>query len=889
MTSKGTHPEVARRQTRTTTVRTTPNLYLRQARAEQCLSQDELAERLGTTQVTISRWERGLTRPSPYYRRKLCEVFDLTPAALGLVADEHEEGDLAGEGRDATVSVAALPRIHEPTMLIPPLSPYGLVGREALVETLARRLCDLLPGAAYALYGLPGAGKTALAIMLARHPEILERFPDGVLWAGVGHMPNIPGLLASWGTRLGMTAMEMRQFTRADHWARAIHAAIGERRMLMVVDDVWSVRDAVAFKVGGPGCGHLITTRFAAIALELGGENSSAVRELSQEAGIELLERLAPQVVASAPGEALHLVQSVGGLPLAITLLGRYLRVQSHGGQQRRLRAAFERLRDAEERLRLAAIFSPVEQSPNWLASTPISLQAAIEVSEQHLTATASRALHALAVFPPKPSSFSEEAALAVCVANAEETLDVLLDADLLESAGSGRYMLHQTIADYARLGLGEGIVRERMVMFYCAYVERHLSDYAALDQESANVLAALELAHTERMAETLVRYVCLVAPFLLARGLYAIAETHLRRAHDAAVELCDDVRLAQIWMYLGYVAELRGDLAQAESLYETGIQVARRTAQSETLCALLARRGEAIIARGHYLEAEPYLVEGIALARNLGDHQRLGVLIRLLGEVADCGGASVRGDALYLDALHHAQAVHDDENISALLQNLGAKAVQRGDYAEADGYYAEGLMHARAIGHRQRMSALLNNMGALACLRKRYEEAETLCGESLNLARAIGHPVRTNNALQNLGVVARERGAYKEAERYLGEALAIAREIPHVFLISETLYEWSQIYARQRQFERASMMLGEALALAEEVGAQEVMSQIHYGLARVAAATGDLAEALRQGQRSLEMFDAMQHEQSGTVSEWLDALRREMHAQRSASLPSSW
>lgn len=882
MANKRTTAEIMRRQTRTTAVRTTPNLYLRRARAEQCFSQDELAERLGTTQVTISRWERGLTIPSPYYRRKLCEVFDMPPASLGLVEAERrdmegrEEGVPAGDDEDVMVSVGAAPRAYGPTVVTPPLSPYGLVGREALVEMLARRLCDSPPGAACALYGLPGAGKTALALVLAHHPQLRGHFPDGVLWAGVGHTPNIPGLLASWGARLGMSAMEMRQFTSADSWARAVHAAIGGRRMLILVDDVWSVRDAVIFKVGGPGCRHLFTTRFAAIAIELGGENSSAVRELSQEAGIELLGRLAPKVVESAPDEALHLVQSVGGLPLAITLLGKYLRVQSHGGQQRRLRAAFERLRDAEERLRLAAVLSPVEQPPNWLASTPISLQAAIEVSDQHLTTTASRALHALAIFPPKPNSFAEEAALAVCAADAEETLDVLLDADLLESAGSGRYMLHQTIADYARLGLGEGTVRERMVTFYGAYVERHSSDYAALDQESANVLAALELAHTEGMTTILVRYVCLIAPFLLARGFYAIAEMHLRRAYDVAVELRDDLGLAHIWMYLGYVAELRGDLAQAELLYETGMQVARHVEQSETLCALLARRGEAIIARGHYLEAESYLVEGIALARNLDDQRRLGVLTRLLGEVADCGGASVRGDALYLDALQYARAVHDDENISALLQNLGAKAVERGDYAGADDYYAEGLVHARAIGHRQRISALLNNMGALACLRKRYEEAEALCQESLDLARAIGHSVRTNNALQNLGVLARERGVYTEAERYLGEALSIARGIPHVFLISETLYELGQISLRQRQFERASALLGEALTLAEEVGAQEVMAQIYFSLARVAAATGNLAEAVRQGQRSLEMFGAMQHEQSGTVRAWLDMLRHE-------------
>ena len=36
----------------------------------------------------MGRWERGETSPGPYYRRKLCKVFDLSPWELGLLPED---------------------------------------------------------------------------------------------------------------------------------------------------------------------------------------------------------------------------------------------------------------------------------------------------------------------------------------------------------------------------------------------------------------------------------------------------------------------------------------------------------------------------------------------------------------------------------------------------------------------------------------------------------------------------------------------------------------------------------------------------------------------------------------------------------------------------------
>jgi transcriptional regulator with XRE-family HTH domain len=62
-----------------------PNERLRQARSLKGWSQAELAEQVGTSFEIVSRWERGVTAPSPYYRERLCAVLSQSAGELGLL------------------------------------------------------------------------------------------------------------------------------------------------------------------------------------------------------------------------------------------------------------------------------------------------------------------------------------------------------------------------------------------------------------------------------------------------------------------------------------------------------------------------------------------------------------------------------------------------------------------------------------------------------------------------------------------------------------------------------------------------------------------------------------------------------------------------------------
>jgi DNA-binding XRE family transcriptional regulator len=70
-------------------------LLLMQARLSRGWTQQQLADLIGTTPQTVSRWERGIATPGLYHRGKLCALFGLSLAELGcsLEASTESEAD----------------------------------------------------------------------------------------------------------------------------------------------------------------------------------------------------------------------------------------------------------------------------------------------------------------------------------------------------------------------------------------------------------------------------------------------------------------------------------------------------------------------------------------------------------------------------------------------------------------------------------------------------------------------------------------------------------------------------------------------------------------------------------------------------------------------------
>lgn len=430
-----------------TAVKSAANEQLRWERLRRGWSRAYIAEQIGVADPkTIGRWERGDAFPSAYFLQRLCALFAMPAEELGLC--QHESQQPLAESTPAAPYFTPASIFCDPAL--PPAHTEKLIGRDQLFAQLKARLSGKAGPALAALNGLPGVGKTALAVSLAHDSEIQQHFSAGVLWACLGPDADLLGELKRWATLLGIEESTILHAESVEDWTRAIHARIGSRSMLLVIDDAWTCQEALAFKIGGPNCAYLLTTRIPAVALYFGGAGAIAVKTLDEKQSLALLARFVPTIVEQAPAETRALARLAGGLPLALQLMGMHLQAHAYSGQPRRWRAALERLKQPAERLQIAMPRAPLERQMGLPADEPISLLNEIELSYRLLSPQAQQTLLTLAGLAARTGSFSEEAALALNGVTLE-TLDTLLDAGLLASAGLGRYTLHQTIVDFAR------------------------------------------------------------------------------------------------------------------------------------------------------------------------------------------------------------------------------------------------------------------------------------------------------------------------------------------------------------------------------------------------------------------------------------------------------
>ncbi|KES03158.1 regulatory protein [Streptomyces toyocaensis] len=232
--------------------------------------------------------------------------------------------------RATAATGAAADRAGPPAPAELPPAPTGFTGREQEVARLTEALTGRCPGpAVHTVTGMPGAGKTALALVTAHRAA--ERYPDGQVHLdlrGSGPAPLDPAdalgeLLRLLGVPAGRTPGTL------DERVRAYRTRIAGRRLLLVLDDAHGERQVRPLLPATDGCAALVTSRSGLHALDAVGRTT--LGPLPAADARALFEKLAGGSRASAePGAAAGIVRACAGLPLALRIAGGRAAARPH-------------------------------------------------------------------------------------------------------------------------------------------------------------------------------------------------------------------------------------------------------------------------------------------------------------------------------------------------------------------------------------------------------------------------------------------------------------------------------------------------------------------------------------------------------------------------------
>ncbi|WP_170176078.1 CHAT domain-containing protein [Lentzea flaviverrucosa] len=360
--------------------------------------------------------------------------------ATNVVGAVVQAGDVHGDIR-IRVSQPQRPAVQPPRQL--PSDVLGFSGRETEIEALDNLLGnapDTGPVVISAVSGMPGVGKTALAVHWAH--RVRHRFPDGDLYLDlqgydVGQPVSAEDALASL-LRTVVGGDEPLPPGLSERAAR-FRTALANRRMLVVLDNARSP-EQVRFLLPGTGSSFVLVTSRDSLAglVSRHGAHRLDLDLLTPAEAVALFGVLVGERAMAEPAAARLLCEWSGLLPLAVRvtaeMVNRYetetladLATELAGVQQDRLE-----LLDAggDDRTAVSAVFS-------W--------------SYRQLPDDAARVFRLVGVAPGHALDIFAVAALAgMELAVARKAVRVLLQAHLVERLDKTRIHIHDLVRSYA-------------------------------------------------------------------------------------------------------------------------------------------------------------------------------------------------------------------------------------------------------------------------------------------------------------------------------------------------------------------------------------------------------------------------------------------------------
>jgi Tfp pilus assembly protein PilF len=751
----------------------------------------------------------------------------------------------------------------------PPLSPgviaptgmpraASLIGRDAVLADLMAKLRAGATMGIFALRGMGGVGKTALAAeAVARLASERGVFPGGAAWISCETLTGSEGLAELWGRVARALGLE-QVAARPDPQTRraALASALTQReRLLLALDNIEPGLDADAALDTLAVDGHtalLLTARHAVAPHRLTPIEITPLEPPDARALFaQQLQKHNPARPTAEDEQAVpKLLEALGGLPLALELTAAYAGLQ---------------------RLPLAEVLREVEadglNAAAFRADPKRALARRFDRSWLKLTGRQQRLFAGLSLL--EGASFPREAALALARATlakanagAASDLKTLVDYALVEPLEGGRLRLHPLLREYAeeKLRALPQAQRERlgdaMVAYWLAYARAHpgYEGMDALEAEAAGLMGALAWAQEQARHREVLGLAHALSVAWNVHGRWEEARSAYAWAGLAAQGLNDQHEQFYAAHELAVYDGRTGRVQESQVGYERALKLAEEmgdlVAKQKALHGLAVRNAKA----GRLSEARAGYERALALAQQLGDltaEQRevdgLAVLDRQQGRL-------VEARAGYERALALARQLGDPAAERDEVHELAVLDFQTGRLVEARAGYERALALAQQLHDPAGQRAEIHSLAVLDRQQGRLEEARAGYERALALARELGDPSAEREEVHALAVLDAQQGRLEEARAGFERALALARELGDPSAEREEVHALAVLDAQQGRLEEARAGYERALALARELGDPSAERAEVRELAVLDEQEGRLTEAQAGYERALEL-----------------------------------
>ncbi|MHB8577108.1 MAG: tetratricopeptide repeat protein [Dehalococcoidia bacterium] len=829
---------------------------LQQLRQRHGWSQQRLADLLGVSFASVSRWERGRALPSPVAWRLFVQL----------------EAGMSGGMPEQTIRVPDSLTEAPPADRLPfPASSF--IGREAELAAVALRLDQTR---LLTLTGAGGSGKTRLALEAAR--AVASAFPDGVRLVDLSRVVDAALVTRTLAVSLGVGEERSRPL------AETVLAALQSQRLLLLLDNCEHLLNAVATLLetllhSCPWVRVLATSREP---IGIGGEGVLPVLPLGVPtagdvslgalARVEAVRLFVERAAARQPtfvltdqnAAAVTLIcRRLDGLPLALELAA----------------ARVPALSVAEIAVRLDDRFHLLTSGSRTAAPRHRTLSAAIDWSYQLLSADEQGVFARLSVFV---GSFDLAAAEAVGSSAAPHMLDLLsrlVETSMVVAAANGmsgetRYRLLETLREFGREKLaasgqaGLEIALGRHAQHYlelAVAVERRIMTpdgpalLDALERDHAELLGALQWLNTQGEVERCLRLAGAMWRFWWLRGYWSEGRAWLDRGRRTGSNVSARTRATAL-LGAGILAKEQSDYAAARTALQDALGVYRDLGDEPGVAECLAGLGRVAEDQGGYAAAGPFYREALAIYRGLDDAMGIGRMTNNVGLLAMGSGDLDGAQSLFTESHTALERLGDRAGMASALNNLGLITCLQGELRRALQYGDQALQRSREVGSVRGIALTLANQGRWLASAGEVATAMPMLEEALAMQRRHGDRRSTAWTILWLAFPALLHGEIDRAADLYSEGLALARELKLPHVIAGSQLGQGLVAAARRELDSGLRHIEAAVAAFRDIGDRDSVGVSLGNLAEITALTGNAPRALalfeESGLRTREVGD---------------------------------
>jgi tetratricopeptide (TPR) repeat protein/transcriptional regulator with XRE-family HTH domain len=834
---------------------------LRQEREQLGWTQSELAERIGTTQFNVSRWEHSVTVPGPYNRQKLGKLFGKSLQELGFIKETEEE---SAEQKITGLS----PQTNQN---IPHRRNPFFTGREDILHNLSIALAAHKPTAltqAQAISGLGGIGKTQIAV------EYVYRYGhlyDVVLWVTASSRDT---LVNDFMALAGLLDLPEQKEQEQDTVIAAVKRWLAtHKNWLLILDNVDDLEMVMNFLPIRSQGSILLTTQSQALGSL--AQNVEVKKMEPNEGMLFLLRRakiLTPEVpLDQASGveqaQAKEIVDTLDALPLALDQAGAYIE-ETRCGLQGYLDLYHVHRTALLQRRGKLSTDHPESVSATW----SLSFQ---RVEQANLAAADLLRLCAFLGAEAIPEEIIIKGAVELGPELGSVAADPLALNEVIEHLL--RYSLIRRDSQERSLGihrLVQAVLRDAMdINQQRIWAERALraTNCAFPDVEPATWDTCRRCLPHAQLCATYIEKYCLTFPeaahllnkaaiYLMDHAHYTEVKTLLRKALTLRQQLLkpDHPDVAATLHDLGKLYYVRGKYAEAELYLQQALAIRTQVLGTEHphTASSLTHLAEVYTAQGKYELAEPLYLKALNMQKQAlqTDHPDMAKTLNDLALFYRSKGEYARSELLYREALELQEGIwgFDHPDVAQTLNNLARLYRAQGEYDKAEPCYLRALdIRKRIFGpDHPDVAQGLHSLGKLYYSQGKYLQAEELCQQALHIQEqwlGLDHP----SIAYTLGILAKIAHAQQDdtqAEEYYKRALAIRESTlgsGHP-LVAALLSSLAEVYQAQGKYDAARPLIERSLGIREHTLGRE-HPYFAYSLSNLAenySSQGDYTQA---------------------------------------------